>query len=480
MVAAGEVTGGGAPRSYEVGLVQILPWIAQIAGDPEISLLASRVAETKRQTDVADEVSRLFLAPAVLPYILAGSRLEDAVAQSAAADGEGHLRIVKLTYDIERRIHKHAELDANAESDLDTEIGPHPASYREGHVDKQELRHLLEDAIGGIAKRFIEQQGGSLAIAKLAYFADRRLELIAHGLELPPTQIEGFRRKEGILPTGTLAEAAARILSYLVGAGVGRWDLRAAGAPEPPLGDLFDPVPIYPPGMLLDRGRPARFTPAGYEFDLPPEQVLLDQPGHPWDIVARVRAAAALLVEDTEAVLGDVMKHLRGRNLRDHLRKHFFKNHLRRYTKSRRKAPIYWPLYVPSGVWGVWVYAPSLTRETLFAVEKAATARLNAAGSEISRLRSEQQIGQGGRAPRQLADLLEAEEHLAEELRSFRDEAARIAALGWVPDTDDGIVLCAAPLADLFPAWVDARRDRQNLRAGKYPWATVAKWADAL
>ena len=480
VVAAGEVTGGGAPRSYEVGLVQILPWIARIAGDSEISLLASRVAETKRQTDVADEVSRLFLAPAVLPYILAGSRLEDAAAESAAVAGEGHLRILKLTYEIERRVHNHAELDATAEGDLDTEVGPHPASYREGHLDGQELRHLLEDAIGGIAKRFIEQRGGSSAIAKLAYFADRRLELIAHGLELPPSQIEGFRRKEGILPTGTLAEAAARILSYLVGAGVGRWDLRAAGAPEPPLGDLFDPVPIYPPGMLLDRGRPARLTPSGYEFDLPPEQVLLDQPGHPWDIVERVRTAAALLVADTEAVLGDVMKHLRGRNLRDHLRKHFFKNHLTRYTKSRRKAPIYWPLYVPSGVWGVWVYAPSLTRETLFAVETAATARLNAAGSEISRLRSEQQIGQGGRAPGRLADLLEAEEHLAEELRSFRNEAARIAALGWVPDSDDGIVLCAAPLADLFPAWVDARRERQNLRAGKYPWATVAKWADAL
>ena len=208
--------------------------------------------------------------------------------------------------------------------------------------------------------------------------------------------------------------------------------------------------------------------------------MLLDQPGHRSDIVERVRAAATLLVEDADALLSDVMKHLRGRDLRDHVRKHFFKDHLRRYTKSRRKVPIFWPLYVPSGAWGVWVYAPSLTRETLFAVEAAATARFNAAGSEISRLRSEQQNGQGGRAPRQLADLLEAEQHLAEELRSFRDEASRIAALGWVPDTDDGIVLCAAPLADLFPAWAAARKQRQNLRAGEYPWATVAKWADAL
>ena len=169
-----------------------------------------------------------------------------------------------------------------------------------------------------------------------------------------------------------------------------------------------------------------------------------------------------------------------GQDLRDHVRKYFFKDHLRRYTKSRRKAPIYWPLYLPSGT-GVFGCTPRRSpRETLFAIEAAATARLNAAGSEISRLRSELRNGRGGRAPRQLADLLEAEQHLADELRSFRDEAARIAALGWVPDSDDGIVLCAAPLADLFPAWADARKERQNLRAGKYPWATVAKWADAL
>ncbi len=480
VVAAGEVTGGGAPRSYEVGLVQILPWIARIEGDSEISTLASRVAETTRQSDLADEVSRLFLAPAVLPHILAKSRLEEAVVRSAATAGERHLRILELTYEIEQRIHEHAEVDADAESDLDSEIGPHAASYSEGHLDEPELRHLLEDAIGGVAKRFIEQRGGSSAIAKLAYFADRRLEVIAHGLERSPAQIEAFRRTEGILPNGALANAAAGVLSYLVGAAVGRWDLRVAGAPQPPLGYLFDPVPIHPPGMLLDGGHPARFTPADYEFDLPPDQLLLDQPGHPWDIVERVRAATDLLVDDADALLSDLLNHLRGMDLRDHLRKHFFKDHLRRYSKSRRKAPIYWPLYVPSGAWGVWVYAPSLNRETLFAVEAAATARLNAAGSEISRLRSEQQNGQGGRAPRQLADLLEAEERLAEELRSFRNEAARIAALGWVPDTDDGIVLCAAPLADLFPAWTDARKERNNLRGGKYPWASVSKWTGAL
>ena len=481
MVAAGgEVTSGGVSRSYEVGLVQKLPWVTEIGRDSEVSTVASQVADLRRRADIHDEVCRLFTAPTVMPDLLAGSRFVDAVAQAAAAAGERHLVVLTLTRQLEKRIHELAELDAEAETYLDTEVGPHPTSYPVGPLDESELQRLLQDPIGKIIKEFIAQRGGSRAIANLTFFADRRLEVIAHGLVRPPSQIESFRRRAGILPFGELAASAGDVLSYLVGVSVGRWDLRAAGVRESPLGDLFDPVPIYPPGMLLGGDLPARSTPPGYELHLPPGQLLFDQPGHPRDIVERVHAVAALLVDDADRLLTDILKHLKGKDLRDHLRKHFFKDHLKRYTKSRRKAPIYWPLYVPSGAWGVWVYAPVLSRETLYRIEAAATARLNAASTEISRLRRDQQTGGGGRSPRELADKLEAEERLAEELHVFGKEAERIAGLGWEPELDDGIVLCAAPLADLFPAWKETGKERTNLRAGKHPWANVSKWADEL
>ena len=481
MVAAGgEVTSGGASRSYEVGLVQKLPWVTRIGRDSEVSIVASQVADLRRRGDLHDEVCRLFTVPTVMPDLLAGFRFVDAVAQAAAAGGERHLVVLTLTRQLEKRIHELAELDAEAETYLDTEVGPHPASYAVGPLDESELQRLLQDPIGKVIKEFIEQRGGSRAIANLTFFADRRLEVISHGLERPPSQIESFRRRAGILPSGELAASAGDVLSYLVGASVGRWDLRAAGVRESPLGDLFDPVPIHPPGTLLDGDLPARSTPPGYELHLPPGQLLFDQPGHPWDIVERVHAVAALLVDDADRLLTDVLKHLKGKDLRDHLRKHFFDDHLKRYTKSRRKAPIYWPLYVPSSTWGVWVYAPSLSRETLYSIEAAATARLNAASTEISRLRRDQQTGGGGRSPRELADALEAEERLAEELHVFRKEAERIAGLGWEPELDDGIVLCAAPLAGLFPAWKETEKEQAKLRAGKHPWANVSKWADEL
>jgi hypothetical protein len=126
------------------------------------------------------------------------------------------------------------------------------------------------------------------------------------------------------------------------------------------------------------------------------------------------------------------------------------------------------------------VYAPVLSRETLFAIMRAAADRLDGAESEIRRLERERDAGGDGRSAREVANALAAEQQLSEELRLFRDEAQRIAGLGWMPDLDDGVILCAAPLANLFPAWKDTDAARKQIKAGDYPWATVSKWADQL
>ena len=191
--------------------------------------------------------------------------------------------------------------------------------------------------------------------------------------------------------------------------------------------------------------------------------------------------AAAALFDDPDAVLAEMLAILGRRSIRDYLRRQFFKDHLARYSKSRRKAPIYWPLTVPSRNWGVWVYAPSSSRETLFAIAGEAARREALAAEAIRRLagRTRRRWKPDG-AAREVTEALAAEEALAEELGRFRAEAERIAGLGWEPDLDDGIILCAAPLATLFPAWPDAGKEREQIRKGEYPWATVSRWKDAL
>ena len=138
--------------------------------------------------------------------------------------------------------------------------------------------------------------------------------------------------------------------------------------------------------MACQRLHPQMGTP----LRIPRDRILVDEPGHDWDIEAAVvRAAEDFLVDD-----GDVASQLalgvHRKTLRDYLRRQFFKDHLTVYTAGTRKAPIYWPLTVPSKNWGVWVYAPTLTRETLYAVASEAddvkgSRTMRSLGSAVSR-----------------------------------------------------------------------------------------------
>ncbi|MHB8660064.1 MAG: hypothetical protein ACYC91_19420 [Solirubrobacteraceae bacterium] len=248
-----------------------------------------------------------------------------------------------------------------------------------------------------------------------------------------------------------------------------------------PAPEIFDRVPVCAPGMLVDEsGYPPTAAPVGYVIPIPANGLLVDEPGHPHDIAAAVSHAVMAVSVDPVALEAEVLDVLGRKTVRDYLRRQFFKDHLSRYSKSRRKSPIYWPLSVPSKAWGVWLYAPMLSREALYAIAQEAARRERLATEAVFRLQNDQQSGKTDRRAREVAEELDLEEKLIEELRRFRTEAERVAGLGWEPTLDDGIVLCAAPLADLFPAWPEANKARHELRKGQHEWAAVARWAEEL
>ena len=51
------------------------------------------------------------------------------------------------------------------------------------------------------------------------------------------------------------------------------------------------------------------------------------------------------------------------------LAKDLFPAHIRMYSKSRRKAPIYWQLATPSANYSVWLYIHAFGKDTLFRVQ---------------------------------------------------------------------------------------------------------------
>lgn len=263
-------------------------------------------------------------------------------------------------------------------------------------------------------------------------------------------------------------------LEWTLGVALGRFDVRLATSERQTQSDPdpFDPLPVCSPGMLQDEaGIPATEAPPGYPLELPPHGILVDDPGHPWDVVTRMEAVLDLVagehghdwIHEAEAVLG--------RGLRDWLRRYGFERHLKRYSRSRRKAPLFWHLAPQSREYGIWLYSPVATRDTLYRVlNDYLDPRLKGAERRLLELRQQAGGSPTGQQRRDLAAL----ESLVEELRAFREEVARAAPL-WAPHRDDGVVLNCAALWRLFDhhrTWqYECRSKWGELAKGKYDWA---------
>ncbi len=125
--------------------------------------------------------------------------------------------------------------------------------------------------------------------------------------------------------------------------------------------------------MLQKRPRPARRpadVPADYPLRISWPGILVDDEGHPEDIAGRVRQALAVIWpgESADAIEAEACAILGVGSLRDYFGRpdRFFADHLSRYSKSRRAAPIYWPLSSANGAVTVWLYYHRLTDQTLY------------------------------------------------------------------------------------------------------------------
>jgi hypothetical protein len=288
--------------------------------------------------------------------------------------------------------------------------------------------------------------------------------------------------EEDDAPVGAAADA---LFSWLVGVAFGRFDPRLATGERaiPPESEPFDPLPSRSPGMW----------PEDEARDVLPPDILVDDSGHNEDLRQHVADAAEKTGWPDPS------------DLRQWLARDFFPLHLKVYSKSRRKAPIYWQLATPSASYAVWLYIHAFTQDTLFRVQNDYVVPKLAL--EERRLEATKRDGAGftGEAdPRpyeeQRLDLhrersqadppsaratspagkrkeLAAQEAFVEELRAFLDEVKRVAPL-WKPNLDDGVILHFAPLWRLVPQHKPWQKELKAtwdaLCAGTYDWAHLA------
>nr|WP_263326061.1 BREX-1 system adenine-specific DNA-methyltransferase PglX [Neobacillus sp. Marseille-Q6967] len=149
----------------------------------------------------------------------------------------------------------------------------------------------------------------------------------------------------------------------------------------------------------------------------------------------------------------------------------FFADHLRRYTKSRRQAPVYWPLSTESGKFTIWLCYSNLTDQTLYScVNDIIDPKIKQITDYSSIL-----LSKTNRSSQDEKEL-EGYQNLELELKNFRDEILRIARF-WKPNFHDGVQIIAAPLWKLiqYKPWQKALKETwEMLEEGKYDWSHLA------
>lgn len=250
----------------------------------------------------------------------------------------------------------------------------------------------------------------------------------------------------------------------LVGMAFGRWNTAYAKGEQaiPEFGDVFDALPFMP---VVSQGEAA--CPA--QLDVPTDGILTNNSDSSLCLASHVREVMHYLWADRADDMEYELCQLIGcKSLQAYLASPtgFFDYHFKRYTKSRRKAPIYWLLASEDGTVDYWVYYPKLSKNTLPQLiihlreqQEQLRTRLNAAlaahdKTQESQTRAEQ-----------------------EQVEGMMDELNRILAAGYVPNHDDGVPVTAAPLLHLAasrPWRVECEKNMELLEKGDYDWSHLA------
>nr|WP_297058080.1 BREX-1 system adenine-specific DNA-methyltransferase PglX [Prevotella sp.] len=257
---------------------------------------------------------------------------------------------------------------------------------------------------------------------------------------------------------------AQEIVMELVGMAFGRWNTAYAKGEQaiPEFGDVFDALPFMP---VVSQGEAA--CPA--QLDVPTDGILTNNSDSSLCLASHVREVMHYLWADRADDMEYELCQLIGcKSLQAYLASPtgFFDYHFKRYTKSRRKAPIYWLLASEDGTVDYWVYYPKLSKNTLPQLiirlreqQEQLRTRLNAAlaahdKTQESQTRAEQ-----------------------EQVEGMMDELNRILAAGYVPNHDDGVPVTAAPLLHLAasrPWRVECEKNMELLEKGDYDWSHLA------
>jgi len=132
----------------------------------------------------------------------------------------------------------------------------------------------------------------------------------------------------------------------------------------------------------------------------------------------------------SDEIEGQSAKTLGVKDLRGYLRKPgaggFWDEHIKRYSKSRRKAPIYWLLQSSKKNYALWIYYHRLDKDLLFkALLNYVEPKLRREETRLNELRSQKAaLGPAAKGAKKLDKDIDRQEAFLSELRNSRTSSA--------------------------------------------------------
>ena len=257
---------------------------------------------------------------------------------------------------------------------------------------------------------------------------------------------------------------AQEIVQELVGMAFGRWDTTYAKGEKiiPEFGDVFDALPFMPV-VSLDKNA------INTVLQIPEDGILSNKADDICSLASKVRDVIHYIWADKGDDIEFELCQLIGyKSLQNYFESMtgFFDYHFKRYTKSRRKAPIYWPLSSEDGSLVYWIYYPKLSHNTL--------------PSLIIKLREENERLMSGinavmaSRDKNLENDLRARQYQVENMMA---EINRIIDSGYEPNHDDGVPVTSCPLVNLVAhrGWkTECQSNLDELNKGNFDWSHLA------
>jgi hypothetical protein len=469
-----------AAISYEAGVVLSTP-LPTLSSETieQLASIASKLVAAAAQPHSFDEVSHWFVKPLCSTH----DTVSDVAEWRVRFAEEAIVTRLELEASVEIIANGAYGLTGEDSAELDDALLPLPTSYPK-HVNSDQGKEFENSYLQGASTFYRRGDEAEDVSARGRFHADD-LEGTSHLLQIHPRSLLGLRQGKRMLRPGDLLGAAASIVSWAVGVSFGRWNIEAIQDNRGAFLTyelLLQSVPRDSPGMFqgpdgLQEPKPPEDYPLRIEWN----GILVDDYEHQDDIVTRVREVLELIWKDrAEAVERESCEIFGVQELRDYFRKPgkggFWDDHLSRYSKSRRKAPIYWLLQSPKKNYALWLYYHRLDKDLLFkALVNYVEPKIQRETNRLEEMRRQKQAaGESGKGAKKLGKEIERQEDLMSELREFEDELRRTANLRLEPDFNDGVVLNIAPLHELVP-WKEAKNYWDELLEGEYEWSSIGK-----